>query len=138
MTQVDFHTRTGDKITYACRLARKVYLAGQMLLVTGDIEVLREFDEWLWTFSALDFIPHCWLASELTAVTPVVLAQQYVPDVKQRILLNLGAALPAHFAHFERVLEIVGDTQDDLEAGRERYRLYREQGCSLKNHSPTN
>ncbi len=134
MTKVDFHTHVSDKLNYACRLTRKAYLAGQFLLVTGDAAILREFDACLWTFSALDFIPHCAIESELSAVTPVVLAENFDSASRHRILLNLGATVPEHFADFERLLEIVGDTPGDLSAGRNRYRFYREHGYPLNTY----
>jgi DNA polymerase III subunit chi len=137
MTQVDFHTNVGDKLAYACRLTRKAYLAGQPLLVTGEASILHEFDERLWTFSPLDFIPHCALDSELAAVTPVVLAEQFGDAPHHQILLNLGATVPEHFARFERLLEVVGDAPDDLQAGRERYRFYRDRGYPMNTYKPS-
>jgi DNA polymerase-3 subunit chi len=136
MTQVDFHTNVGDKLAYACRLARKAYLAGQPVLVTGEAQILQAFDALLWTFSPLDFIPHCALGSELAAVTPVVLAEQFDDAPHYRILLNLGATVPEHFARFERLLEVVGDAPDDLTAGRERYRFYRDRGYPMNTYKP--
>ncbi len=59
MTRVDFHTNVADKLGYACRLARKAYLAGQPLVVLAEPAVLRAFDERLWTFAPLEFVPHC-------------------------------------------------------------------------------
>ena len=51
-----------------------------------------------------------------------------------RVLLNLGAAVPPQFARFERLLEVVGDTPDELAAGRDRYRFYRDRGYALNNY----
>jgi DNA polymerase III subunit chi len=137
MTQVDFHTNVGDKLLYACRLARKAYQAGQPLVVTGEAAVLREFDTQLWTFSALDFIPHCGIDSALSAKTPIVLTEQLNDVPHYGILLNLGLSVPEEFARFERLLEVVGDMPDDLEAGRERYRFYRDRGYSLNSYKAT-
>ena len=48
-----------------------------------------------------------------------------------RILVNLGETVPAQFARFERLLEVVGNEDDELAAGRERYRFYRDRGYAL-------
>ncbi|HTJ95450.1 MAG TPA: DNA polymerase III subunit chi, partial [Pararobbsia sp.] len=40
---------------------------------------------------------------------------------------------PPGFASFERLLEIVGNEADELQAGRERYRFYRDRGYPLAN-----
>ena len=134
MTRIDFHTNVGDSLLYACRLARKAYLAGQPIVVLADAPRLREFDERLWTFSPLDFVPHCMAAQPLAARTPVVLATELEAAPHHRVLLNLGATVPAQFARFERLLEVVGNAEDELLAGRERYRFYRDRGYALNNY----
>ena len=51
------------------------------------------------------------------------------------MLINLGLAPPPFFSRFERLAEIVGVDPADAEAGRERYRFYRERGYELRTHS---
>jgi DNA polymerase III subunit chi len=134
MTRIDFHTNVGDSLLYACRLTRKAYLAGQPLVVLAEPGRLAAFDERLWTFSPLDFVPHCMADSALAACTPVVLTTDLERAPHHQVLLNLGAAVPAQFARFERLVEIVGDGEDELVAGRERYRFYRDRGYVLNNY----
>ena len=95
---------------------------------------LRALDERLWTFSPLDFIPHCGVDSEHAAGTPIVLAADLDRAPHHHVLLNLGAAVPAQFARFERLLEVVGNAPDELAAGRDRYRFYRDRGYALNNY----
>ncbi len=135
MTRVDFHTNVADKLGYACRLARKAYLAGQPVVVLAEPAVLKAFDERLWTFAPLEFVPHCMVDSALATQTPVVLTSTLEAKLPHhQVLLNLGQALPASFASFERLLEIVGIDAPELQAGRERYRFYRDRGYPLANH----
>jgi DNA polymerase III subunit chi len=134
MTRIDFHTNVGDSLLYACRLARKAYLAGQPLIVLAEAARLRAFDERLWTFSPLDFVPHCMADDALAARTPVVLTTDLERAPHHHVLLNLGATVPAQFARFERLLEVVGNAEDELIAGRERYRFYRDRGYVLNNY----
>jgi DNA polymerase-3 subunit chi len=134
MTRIDFHTNVGDSLLYACRLARKAYLAGQPVVVLAELARLRAFDERLWTFSPLDFVPHCMADSELAGRTPIVLAADLDRAPHHQVLLNLGAAVPPQFARFERLLEVVGNAQEELAAGRERYRFYRDRGYALNNY----
>jgi DNA polymerase-3 subunit chi len=131
MTRVDFHTNVADLLGYGCRLTRKAYQAGQRLVVLGDAPMLHTFDERLWTFSALDFIPHCMADSPLAAETPVVLTTALEQAPHHAILINFSAAVPTQFARFERLLEVVGNQPDMLAAGRERYRYYRDRGYAL-------
>jgi DNA polymerase-3 subunit chi len=134
MTRIDFHSNVGDSLLYACRLARKAYQAGQPTIVLAEPPRLRAFDEQLWTFSPLDFVPHCYADSPLAAQTPIVLSASVDHVPHYQVLLNLGAEVPAQFARFERLLEVVGNAQDELSAGRERYRFYRDRGYALNNY----
>ena len=134
MTRIDFHSNVGDSLLYACRLARKAYQAGQPTIVVAEPERLHAFDEQLWTFSALDFVPHCMAGTPLAAHTPIVLAANLDDVPHHQVLLNLGASVPAQFARFERLLEVVGNAHDELIAGRERYRFYRDRGYALNNY----
>ncbi len=134
MPQVDFHTHLSDKLDYACRLVRKAYAAQQSIIVVAEPTVLRAFDERLWVFSALEFIPHCMLDSPLAATTPVLLATHFDDAPHYQLLLNLNPTIPPHFERFARVLEIVGKQPEELTAARERYRFYRERGCALNNY----
>ena len=134
MTRIDFHSNVGDALQYACRLLRKAYQAGQPTVVLADAARLRVFDEQLWTFSPLDFVPHCMAGSALAAATPIVLTADLDDAPHHQVLLNLGAGVPAQFARFERLLEVVGNAPDALAAGRERYRFYRDRGYPLNNY----
>ncbi|PTB19517.1 DNA polymerase III subunit chi [Trinickia symbiotica] len=134
MTRIDFYTNVGDSLLYACRLVRKAYLAGQPVIVLADRPRLAAFDERLWTFSPLDFVPHCMADNGLAARTPVVLTADLDEAPHHQVLLNLGAAVPPQFARFERLLEVVGDGDDELAAGRARYRFYRDRGYALNNY----
>jgi DNA polymerase-3 subunit chi len=134
MTRIDFHSNVGDSLLYACRLARKAYQAGQPTIVLAEPARLRAFDEQLWTFAPLEFVPHCMADSALAAQTPIVLAANLDNVPHYPVLMNLGAEVPAQFARFERLLEVVGNAQDELVAGRERYRFYRDRGYALNNY----
>jgi DNA polymerase III subunit chi len=134
MTRIDFHSNVGDSLLYACRLIRKAYQAGQPTVVLADPARLRAFDEQLWTFSPLDFVPHCMADSALATQTPIVLTTNLDSVPHHQVLLNLGADVPAQFARFERLLEVVGNAPDELAAGRDRYRFYRDRGYALNNY----
>ena len=137
MTRIDFHSNVGDSIAYACRLARKAYLSGQPLIVLAEPDRLKRFDEQLWTFKPLEFVPHCMAGTALAGQTPVLLTaslESLVQDQQHQILLNLSATVPPQFARFERLLEVVGNEEHELVAGRERYRFYRDRGYVLNNY----
>lgn len=134
MTRVDFHFNVPSRLAYACRLARKVYGNGLKLMVVGDAALLREFDQQLWTFAPLEFVPHCGCTDPLAAQTPVVLAEDLARAPHYQVLLNLTGEVPAEFARFERVLEVVGDDPAEAAGARARYRFYRDRGYTLNNY----
>lgn len=135
MTRIDFHSGVPDKAGYLCRLIRKAYGAGQKVVVHGTPAQLADLDARLWTFSALDFLPHCGVDSPHAGVTPIVLAASLESVPHHDILINLHAQPPAQFASFERLIEVVGTDPADVGAGRERFRFYRERGYPLEHHN---
>ena len=118
---------------YACRLVRKARAADMRVVVfTRDREQLEALDEALWTFSEQDFLPHVTADDELASQTPIILtddAEATLPH--HQILINVSVETPAHFARFERLFEVISTDEDDLTAGRERYRQYQQRGYPL-------
>lgn len=133
MTRIDFHSNVPDKIAYACRLVRKARGAGcRIVLLAADPASRNMLDEALWTFSALDFLPHVTSSDPLAASTPIILADSDQAELPHHeILINLAPVAPAHFARFERMFEIISADDADKAAGRERYRFYQQRGYPL-------
>lgn len=136
MTQIDFHVNAPAKLAYACRLARKGYGAGRRMVFYGDDAVLSEFDRLLWTFSAVDFIPHVRARDPLAPVTPILLAGPADADActHHEMIVNLDREQPEFFSRFERMIEVVEASDDDLSAGRSRWKFYRDRGYPLTRH----
>jgi DNA polymerase III subunit chi len=135
MTRVDFHFNVADKIDYGCRLIRKVRKAGQKAVVFCDDEArLRRFDEALWTFAPLEFIPHTSGSDPLADRTPVLLTSRVAELPHHEVLVNLGSSLPQFFTRFERLVEVVGADPEDRAQARQRYRYYKDRGYPLATH----
>ena len=136
MTRIDFHSNVPQKIAYVCRLVRKAHAAGaSMVLRLPDHAQLQQLDQALWSFSEQDFLPHVHARDPLAAQTPIILADDDTLELPHhQILINLGADTPAHFARFERLLEIISADDADKAAGRDRYRFYKERGYPLTHH----
>ena len=136
MTEVAFHFNVPDRLVYTCRLLRKAYAAGGRTAVVGTDDQLQALDQALWTFSALDFIPHC-LASaapDIVSRTPVVLAPNAQAVADAQVLVHLGTEVPAGFERFERLIELVGTGEADRAHARTRWRHYAERGYQIKRH----
>lgn len=135
MTQIDFYTHVEDKLQTACRLIAKALQNGVRIMVyTPDDDATDRLDKLLWTTPSTGFIPHCRAGDELAPVTPVII--DHLPDnlVHQEVLLNLHPACPPFFDRFQRLIEIVGSDQEDSQAGRGRWRFYRDRGHEITHH----
>jgi DNA polymerase-3 subunit chi len=136
--RLDFHVNVGHRLHYACRVARKVRGAGRSLLVfCSDADRLARFDTALWTFSALDFLPHVYTGSPLAPATPIWLTLQPRNAARDVLLLLDDAVAPGFaewFAQFERVIEIVSQDDDDRQLARARYKTYKGAGLQPATH----
>jgi DNA polymerase-3 subunit chi len=137
MTGIEFHVNAPDKVAFACRLLRKAVGKGAKVIVTGEAESLRELDTALWTFSATEFLPHCYgetAGPGVAAASPVVLADSARGTPHHQVLVNLGAEVPDGFERYERLIEIVGVEPEDLQRGRRRWKHYADRGYALVKH----
>jgi DNA polymerase-3 subunit chi len=148
VAKVDFHSQVKDKVHYACRLIRKIISLSsekdpfQTIVVLGSHEVLTELNEKLWTFSTDDFLPHCFMDEDAFELCPIILVdladQHRVMELThQDVLIHLGQDalenIEAFVQRYKRVVEVVSIENNDLLAGRERYKKYRTLGLELQN-----
>lgn len=136
MTKVAFHFNVPDPVGYACRLLRKAVSSGSKMVVLGLPGTLQQLDTALWTFSAPDFVPHCFLDGDdvVVAASPVILSTSIASVPHQQVLLNLGHGLPDGFDQFERVIEIVGLEDEDRQSARSRWKQYTDRGFEITRH----
>ncbi|MFT5172401.1 MAG: DNA polymerase-3 subunit chi [Gammaproteobacteria bacterium] len=147
----------------ACRVAQKAWGQGLRVYILADTdENAARMDDLLWTFQQDSFVPHeRWhgvgasnAIDEPLGSDPADIVSQFSTEsaghaqpmarvligtttqlpTMPELLINLGAAMPEWFAQCPRVAEIVGATPHRKTAGRERYRVYREQGVPLRTH----
>ncbi|MFZ4062981.1 MAG: DNA polymerase III subunit chi [Polynucleobacter sp.] len=148
MARIDFHSNVKDKLEYACRLTRKIWSAtaeGQPvrnIVIVGELTDLKKLDELLWTFSAVEFLPHCFINDEAALDTPIVLTDDFASPALVNIphadvMIHLGMRMPndvpALLARFPRIVEVVTVNEAERLAGRDRYKAYRDLGHDLHN-----
>ena len=136
MTTIDFYTHVADELDVVARLVAKAYAShGNVRVLTPDRAASDALDRLLWIQSALSFLPHCRMDSAIAADTPIWVDESLDHNGPAAVLVNLRAQPAPFFSRFERLAEIVGSSEDDLAAGRERFRFYRERGYELRSHN---
>lgn len=139
MTEIAFHFNAPDKLAYACRLLRKAVASGAKVVVTGDEQCIQTLDTQLWTFSALEFLPHCRADSPLAQRTAsaIVLATQLDGSESlphHQVLVNLGDGVAPGYERFERTIEVVTLDEQDRQNARLRWKHYADRGYAITRH----
>jgi DNA polymerase III subunit chi len=141
MTEIAFHVNAPDKLDYACRLLRATQKKSAQVLVLGQIDALKSLSSKLWAMSTTEFFPHCMASdsADVIAHSPIVLSAELIASssgssTESQVLLNLGAVLPAGFERFERLIELVGQDSEDLQAARTRWKHYKDRGYALSRY----
>jgi len=136
---IDFHVNVEHPVMHACRVVRKAL--GQqrtVLIYSSDAHKLSRLDAALWTFSALDFLPHVYADSGLSARTPVWLSlTTELPAARDLLVLLEDELVPDFdrwFGRFVRVIEIVSTEEQDRARARNRFKAYRARGFEPSAH----
>jgi DNA polymerase-3 subunit chi len=135
--QVDFyilHTRNRqEKERFACQLTNKVWHQDYRIYIHTEPSLLQRLDMMLWTFKEESFLAHD-IYPDVSSSAPIRIGCTEQVCEEMDVLINLTEPLPPFFEHYERIAEIVDDTPSAREAGRVRYRFYKEKGYVLKTH----
>ena len=138
MTRIDFYLLSGHdphaRRVIACKLIEKAYRQGHAIyLKTDSAEATRQLDDLLWTFRQGSFVPHE-IAGEAPGEAPVIIGHDAPPEGLRDVLVNMGLPLPAGFEAFERIAEVVDQDETVRQAGRVRYKAYKDAGHTLHTH----
>ena len=127
-----------DRFIFACKLIEKAYRSGQFCYVyTDSLQQSQQLDNQLWTFRENSFIPHQ-IYDENTPLPEhektVLIGSQPAPKKWQSLIFNLSSNYPADLSKAERVLEILDNNEDLKQAGRQRFRQYKQDGFDISTH----
>lgn len=126
-----------ERYLFACKLIEKAYRSGHYCYVLTDSEEqTRIIDELLWTFRAGSFIPHQPYNGQLPETDKVILIGSLdPPESWRKTIINLSSRCPIEFERAGRILEILDNNDDTREAGRNRFRQYRQSGFDITTHT---
>jgi DNA polymerase III subunit chi len=135
MTRVDFYSNAGPKLQAACELlAKATQQRLRVVVYAPDENTARGIDRLLRTYQAIGSVRHCVADHALASETPVVIAREGAEMPHYQVILNLHADSPPTFSRFERLIELVGEGDDDRRLARARYRFYRDRGYEIRHH----
>lgn len=136
MNRVDFYIlreQTPEaRWQFAGRLADKARRLGHRVLLTVDTEAdARALDDFLWAHPEDSFLPHRCLddGAMPEAQIEITPAEQTAQAEKHRdVLINLGRSVPEGFDRFDRLAEIVIQSEEVLKSTREHFSFYKGRG----------
>jgi DNA polymerase III subunit chi len=119
----------------ACRLTEKAFQLGNRVYIeAASEEQAQALDNLLWTFKQGSFLPH---ARQDGKAAPILIGHGAEPQTEAQVLINLGTEIPTFYPRFERVAELVGPGDAVRQQARQRFRVYRDDGCELNTHNLT-
>jgi len=138
MNRIDFYILKDDteqaRWQFVARLADKARRLGHRVLIRVDSQAQASaLDDFLWSSPEEGFLPHRVLDNEQEPAAPVEIAAGDATGEHRDVLINLGTSVPAELARFERLAEVVIQTQAILSNTREHFSFYKAQGYSV-NH----
>ena len=141
MTRVDFYilddSNDAARLRVAARIAEKAMQRDHHVYInTSGAEESQRLDELLWTFSQGSFVPHRVIESAPAEPCdePVLIGSAVAINEPCEVLINLAGDVPEFFSRYDRVAEIVDSESSRRDAGRVRYKYYRDRGYELNSH----
>jgi len=139
VSRVDFYILSDEspdaRLRYACRLAERAVDQGcHVYIQSVDVQKL---DDMLWTFNDRSFLPHEIYTGQPAAHARVkiMLGADPGPESHRDLLINLMDTMPPQVEPYARIAEIVDTDPERKRSARERYKQYRERGCTLESHN---
>ena len=109
---------------------------GHFIFIRTESSIQQKLiDDLLWTFRPGSFVPHNIWDNSNDQSSPILIGHDIDPPVDYATLLNLTPTAVGEASPFERVIEIVNQTETIRKSARQRYRLYQDRGYSLTTHN---
>lgn len=132
MTRVFFYHNAADRLAAtAALIGRAVAQKKSLLVYAPDADVAAALDRQLWIHPPTAFVPHVDIHSPLASETPVLLAGELGSVEQNERLFNLSADVPPEFSRFASLIEVLGQQEEELAAGRKRARFYKDRGYEI-------
>lgn len=141
MTKIDFYvlaTEDFDAILrFTCRLVGKARQQDNKVFINlPDPALAQTLDDLLWTFDQNSFIAHDRLpnSDKRHPTASTVISSGVEPIHDYDLIINLSDKTPLFFSRFKRMVEVINNAPNSVEAGRLKFRFYRDRGYPLETH----
>ncbi|WP_027858250.1 DNA polymerase III subunit chi [Marinobacterium jannaschii] len=136
MAQADFYVLPAAapeaRSRFLCRLVEKIQgLGHQIYIHCQDESDAEAVDQLLWEFRPDAFLPHS-LIGQRPEDSPIRLGWGNHRPNQQQVFINLALDIPDDALQFERILEVVVQTPDVLDATRRNYKRYQDNGIEIR------
>ncbi|GGO86197.1 DNA polymerase III subunit chi [Marinobacterium nitratireducens] len=134
MSRADFYILAApdedSRQHFLCRLSEKILAMGLKVFVRVPDETgAARLDERLWSWRPDSFVPHALMGQ--TPEAPITIGWGDALPEHREVFVNLGLNLPAEALDFQRIVEIVVQQQDLLDASRHNWRLCQQHGLEM-------
>lgn len=111
---------------FVCKLVQKIWQQNRQcdILCQHSAE-LRALDDAIWQYKPEAFIPH---AVALNQPAPIQLWEVQVGQACDDVLLNLHPDFPKPFERYQRTIEVLDQSAELIQMGRERWKMYKSLG----------
>lgn len=140
MTNILFYVLPSNhimqRLRLACKLAAKAHQQALTTYIhTPNYQVTEQLDELLWSFDDLSFLPHSIAPMNADDPVKIWIGHDFEPIDSCDYLINLSNEQVDFFSRFERLAEILDQNPEVLNAGRKRYKFYKDRGYNLSYHT---
>jgi DNA polymerase-3 subunit chi len=124
--RIDFYLNAKDPFVIACRLAAKAWQESHPCHILVHETQLAMLDTLLWQTPKDAFLPHVlWEGAELAAPLPPVTLSTGPIFPGAQVLINLMTDIIQPSTSIIRLLEVIGPSEEEKAAARQRFRHYR-------------
>ena len=139
MTRVIFYSNLTDKQITLHNLVQQALEKRHLVTILAESEqAASQVNSGLWRHDPSSFMPNVLDSHVLAAETPVLIDWQEKTLFQDDILINLMQVQPTSFSRFRKLIELVGNDENDKAAARQRYKFYRDRGYEIKHFDQAN
>ena len=137
MTEAAFYVLAEDtpdaRLQFVVRLARQIWRKGhQIHCHVEDDATAQALSDAFWADDE-SFLPNTTTLEDAVPDTAITIGTEEMPH-RHGVLIHLAGDLPAWFAHFERIIEIVIQAPSVLEPSRRNWLRLKSDGYPITQH----